>query len=193
MTALVLVGIGISTRTGEARAAAYLTRAQGYQSEMLSKSREIKEFTEAKKLNAEEAARFAQFGKVFGQRDYWIRFLAKVAELKPVDMLVDGIEMTHDGTVRIVGVSEREGSPADFVKALEAAFPNAAKKPEITALNDIRDPRYQGISVFRFTIGMNPGDKVNHLQVTPTPGPNAGIRSVTPAPGTRIRGGGRGR
>lgn len=194
MATLVVATIGISTRTGEARAAAYLTRAQGYQQEMLSKSREIKEFTEAKKLNADEAARIAQFGKVFGQRDYWIRFLAKVAELKPVDMLVDGIDMTHDGTVRIVGVSEREGSPADFVKALEEAFPTAAKKPEITALNDTKDPRYQGISVFRFTIGMNPGDKINHLQVTPTPGPNViNNRGTTPAAGTRVRGGGRGR
>lgn len=189
MSMLVLASIGVSTRAGEQKAAQYQSRAQELQIQMTNVSRELKESTDARQLNAAEAARIATVGKAFGQRDYWLKFLAKIAEVKPVDILLDGIDMQHDGSVLIIGVSEREGSPADFVRDLVSTFETARKRPELIDIKGpIKDARYGGANVFSFRITLNPGDKINHLEVTPTPGETAAPGTNRPRPEGRVRG-----
>jgi len=189
MSLLVLASVGVSARVGIQKASQYQTRAQELQIQMMNVSRELKESTEARELNNAEAARIALVGKAFGQRDYWLKFLAKIAEVKPVDILLDGIDMQHDGSVLIIGVSEREGSPADFVRDLVTTFGTASKRPELIDIKGpTKDARYGGANVFSFRITLNPGDKINHLEVTPTPGENATPAGGRAPAGSRVRG-----
>lgn len=121
------------------------------------------------------AGDFDKFREGVGQRNYWMDFLALVSEQKPADVLVLDVFGNHDGFVRIVGACESQRSAADFNSNLKTNLKELDTEPE---LKDIRQAQGAQLgmpdkpTVFRFVIELKTGDKLNRLEVTPTPDPN---------------------
>ncbi|MDX2176246.1 MAG: pilus assembly protein PilM [Candidatus Sumerlaeia bacterium] len=191
MAVLVLLIVGATANVGQKRAERYSQQAQNLEIQIRERQRQLEASRTAGEENRAEADRFVKLGRAFGQRDYWLQFLAKVARVKPVDVLITNISMDHDGLVVIRGLSESSSSPAQFVNALKELVPVSSQLPEITAFdNRAKDPRYERPEITSFEIRFNTGDKVNHLRVTPTPEASPAANSgATPRATPRGRGG----
>jgi Tfp pilus assembly PilM family ATPase/Tfp pilus assembly protein PilN len=120
------------------------------------------------------ADKLVRVAKAFGERDYWLNFLAQIESVKPPDVLILRIQGNHDGTVRIEGACEQQRSAADFNESLRRILKNPTRAPELEAIDPVRGPQNpipDIPSAFRFAIVMQTSDKYNLLRVTPTPDP----------------------
>lgn len=145
------------------------------------------------------ADKLVRVSKAFGERDYWLNFLAQVESIKPPDVLILRIQGNHDGSVRIEGACEQQRSAADFNESLRRLLKDPTKAPELEAIDAVRGPQNpipDVPSAFRFAIVMQTSDKYNLLRVTPTPDPRmdprGGVRPGQPGGRQPVPPGGRG-
>jgi type IV pilus assembly protein PilM len=169
MLVLLVACVGVSLNAGKELVQKYAREIDNIEQQMLKDQREIAEAKKATDAHLIVAARVETLAKAIGQRDYWLRFLAFIAENKPVDMVVDEITMSHDGEVRIKGVTESQASPVTFVQRINERYgANASRLDDLTS-NRV-DRRYQK-PVYGYEIYLRVPDKANHLQIFPTPVP----------------------
>lgn len=179
MVVLLIACVGVSLNVGKELVAKYAREIDNIEQQMLKDQRELAEAKKATDAHLVVAARVETLAKAIGQRDYWLNFLAFIAENKPVDMVVDDIAMGHDGEVRIKGVTESQASPVSFVQRVNERYGASASRLDDLTGNKV-DRRYQK-PVYGYEIYLRLPDKANHLQIFPTPVPtNAGAAGNNP-------------
>jgi len=183
MALIVMITAGIGTQAGQQYAAKYVAESENLDGVMKGGSAQIKAAEDAQALHDQTAADFLALSKIYGQRKYWIEFLSTLATIKPPPVLIEDIQMSHSGKVTITGVSEFQVSAAFFNSAIAEAFAGrlrvAAEKekanPAIERIDQAPELRnqFRGKIPTRFVIGVEMKDKINHLNITPTPDPRA--------------------
>lgn len=165
-----LVGgtIGIASQMGGEYAAKYRAKADELGARIQRESQDAQQFQAVQREHNEVADKFIALDKALGQRDYWMDILVQVAEVKPPGILMRDWDMFHDGQMTIVAESSQAVDSAEFVSALRRAFSGRLEtEPSVDSINEV--PGQAGQRVNRFTIRMKLNDKINHLDITPTP------------------------
>ncbi len=170
MVALAAGVAAISTQAGDQYADKYATEANRLQGLMQQRSSQVKAFDEAQELHNEVADKYLGLDKSFGQRSFWMNFVQRVAEVKPPGVLLMDIRMDHAGEVTIDAQSDVQVDAAEFNEALALAFEERLDgEPSIESVTEGTRPAGGGQPPSQFTIQMTFKDKVNHLEITPTP------------------------
>ncbi|MEQ8820743.1 MAG: pilus assembly protein PilM [Sumerlaeia bacterium] len=171
--AVLLLGVlFFAAQAGEKYMSLYSQETAALENVMLQRREQDLAAREADQQNVAVAKLYEDFAKGVTQRDYWLEFLANINRLKPPEVVIDRVEADHDGNFEIVGVSETERSSADFAKAMQESMENFMREPEITRSAQTRDPRFPDRqTVYRFVIEGEMQDKINILNITPTPTP----------------------
>lgn len=178
MGAILLGTIGFASQAGKQYADMYRVKQQSLEGEMLKIQQTVEQFNQTQQLHNETADKFAALAKSFGQRSYWVQFLGDLADCKPPGIVVTQLQMGHDGTVKIVAASEVQADAPEFSEAIARRFKDrVAGKVNIDKVDKLKASPPFDKDYHSFTISFKMGDKVNHLDVTPTPVPNA-----TPTP-----------
>lgn len=172
--------IGFSTQAGKGYAVKYRTMKDSILAEATRYQGQAKQFEETQALHDQVAEEYVALNKSFGQRRFWMDVLAKISEIKPPEVLIEDIQLEHDGRVTIIGSSELQVSAADLVDGIKAAFgENVDVWPGKEPGNFIdfvvpRTPTAGGSSTqsSQFGITFLLKEKVNHLKITPTPAPS---------------------
>ncbi len=176
---VVLIGIiAVSSRAGKQYSETYRKEAESLRGAMVRDQSQSKQFDDAQKSHDAVAELYLKLDKSFGQRDYWLEFLAEVSEVKPPGVLILDIRMDHAGEISISGQSEVSVDAARFTEALKAQFTDrledlGAEKDNPT-IEDVNTPPVAEGGVTpptTFLIKMVVSDKINHLDITPTPTP----------------------
>lgn len=131
---------------------------------------------DAQRHHDELAAKYETLSRGFQDRNYWVEFLAKMEEARPPEVQIGRVTGEHDGTIRIVGISESRRSAADFSRGLREVLVDPKETPQVeTIRDDVPGEQWgrQEPRVIQFTIKLKAGDKYNMMRVTPTPAPDA--------------------
>lgn len=171
---LFLVGAtaAISSQAGKDYQTKFNASMQNLQAEIVRVKEKSKAFTEAQETHDEVAEKFLALDKSFGQRDFWMDVLERVAEVKPVGILLLDVELDHAGQVSIQAQSDVQVDAPEFNTALKEAFGDRLKSdPIIEDVVSGTPPPGGGQPPSNFTIKLNFADKINHLKITPTPTP----------------------
>ena len=173
MLVLLLVIVGISSQAGRSYMQIYQNEGQSLRGAMLKTSSENQFFDETQKLHIETADKYVALSKTFGQRDFWIAFLGRLADIKPPQVLLEDVVMDHDGAVKITGLSEVVVAAAYFQDGLKEAFDKELKTPpKIDSVVPVgKAIEGLGSDPSRFVISLKFKTKFNHLDITPTPTP----------------------
>lgn len=124
----------------------------------------------------ETATLYSNIAQISVDRLYWFRFLEVISDVKPSAVVINQITMNHDGKIFIAGVSETQASAAVFNNGLKAAFPEAKPEPQLLGSDPVPGPAFgfpDTPSVYLFRIEFKVTDKINRLEVKPTPLPQA--------------------
>ncbi len=190
MVVLLLGAVAVSSQAGKNYIAQFEQQKTVIEGQLSLNQSGIARAMEAQQRHSDLAAKVEDFSKGINDRGYWMEFLTSVSEVKPSDVLVNQITCGFDGSIRIVGVSELQRSAADFNNALRDLVENPLEIPELVDVVPVPGERV-GMpgkpQVFRFVITLKTSDKVNRLEVTPTPEPasEAGARGGNSTTTTR--------
>lgn len=195
MAALVAGTVFLSAQAGNQYINAYQRELDGLRMTERQNRSQTDELSRVQNLHNDVARMFEEFSEAVPQRSYWVDYLARLAALKPPEVVMQQVVLEHDGRVIIVGLSETERSAADFAEALLESLPlQDEERLPIRAIAQTRAEGFEG-NVFRFQLEVKLTDKFNALEITPTPDPatlqgGGGTRGGA-APRPPGRGGGR--
>jgi Tfp pilus assembly PilM family ATPase len=198
MLGFVLLTTGIASQAGKDYANKFRAAVAANTNVIESNQKASQEFLDAQAQHDEAAKEFTAVAKLFGQRDFWVNFLAQLAEIKPPDILLTDVQFEHDGRVTIEGFSQQQVAAAYFRDSINQALkgrmkavqrPVAVKQATVggppvatptapreeAIIDEIvevpRPPAPFNPGASRFKIILHLNDKVNHLKITPTPTP----------------------
>ncbi|MGF1573378.1 MAG: pilus assembly protein PilM [Sumerlaeia bacterium] len=174
---VILFGLSVAllSQAGRSYTTEYRNQASNIQQILDRNAPLVSARTSAQARRDQAATLYTNFSQLTLDRLYWFRFLEQISSVKPAAVVINQITMEHDGKIIIIGVSETQSSSAAFNKALNQAFPDADPSPEILGSSEVRGPSYgfpETPVVFLFRIEFKVADKLNRLEVTPTPLPN---------------------
>ncbi|MCB2154516.1 pilus assembly protein PilM [bacterium] len=166
MVVLLLGIIAMASRAGLNYTSQYQAEAQSLETLIKERSKQDTLANQVQAQHTEIAGLYKTFDKGVVDREYWLKFLAEVAEVKPPEVLLDRVSLSSLGQVTIVGLSETQRSAADFTEALRKKIQNPLQAPTLEAVQATRDARYEQ-PVYRFQISLQTSDKINILDVVP--------------------------
>lgn len=174
MLVIIIAMTGLATQAGSNYASKYASRAESLESEKLKLQRDLQVFNTAQSDHDAIAEKFISLEKTFGQRDFWMDKLVRLAEIKPPQIVLEDVRFDHDGSVRIFGVSEVTVAAADFQGLLQETFADEfVENPDIVDVVPLGRPiEGLGQDPARFEIAFKFKTKQNHLDITPTPTPS---------------------
>jgi len=180
MLVLLIATLFITAQAGRKYAALYAAEENNIRIEVDKGARERTEFETTQGAHTEVADNVTKLAKVFGQRAYWLDFMARLNSIKPPEYVITDLQLEHDGRVTITGLSQDQVAAAFFRDALKAQLQNELRPlpdntspdPIIDAIGDERRPPPPFTApASRSRIIFQLKTKFNQLQITPTPAP----------------------
>jgi type IV pilus assembly protein PilM len=132
MLLMVVITTAISSQAGTDYADKFQRQAEGLQAEIRRNQDQVNLFNATQTGHDAAAAEFEKLNKIFGQRTYNIEILSILAEIKPPEILLTDVDISHDGFVSIEGLSQASSAPTYFLDSLNEAFDGrlqAVKRP----------------------------------------------------------------
>ncbi len=151
----------LASQSGSKYIAEYQKEKSSFEGQMDQLRDRVTAVNDVQQDHRQLVLKYEDLAKAFGQRDYWLQFVGRLASLKPPEVLLEDVQMEHDGSVLITARSEVQVSAADFIDQLNDGF----GQDDLARIENI-DNLPQG---FRFYISLKAPEKVNHLQIFPTP------------------------
>lgn len=127
MLVMVMITAGIGSQAGETYADKYSREAENIQRDVEKRRGDVDMFNQTQEFHNAAAKEFENLAKIYGQRDYWPDFLSEIAKIKPPEVLINDIQMDHDGAVSIEGFSQVQVSAAYFLGEINKAFEGRLK------------------------------------------------------------------
>lgn len=144
----------------------------------------VQQFRNAQDLHDRTATSFVGLDKAFGQRDFWLDVMARLAGTKPPGILLTDVQMDHDGVMIITAQSNVQVDAATFNQAIRNEFREELRNdPTIESVNQLPPPAPGAEAPYRFTLRATFKSKVNHLKITPTPTPTPATGGINPEGG----------
>ena len=170
-----LVGIlFLTSQAGKQYAEKYRASASSLQVAINQQQGLIQDAQAIQDRHNKVAEKYDRLAAGFMDRDYWLQFMADLAEIKPPGVLIQSIEGNYEGEVTIIGITEANRTAAEFSTRLRELLEEPDQEPSLENLEriDARNiPGLEAPEAFRFWITLDTSDKKNLLQITPTPTP----------------------
>lgn len=179
MVAILAGIIVVSSQAGSKYAEIYREQRSLIQEDLLQRTVKDNQSKEAQDSRREIAENYNKMAPALGDRDFWMKFLALIQEVKPTEVLVDTLVMESDGRVMIIGIVENQNAAAEFTKLLRQMVKDPEEEPRLTQIDRASYPGFDR-NVWKFTVNMKVAMERNLLLPENAPPPSA-----APAGGTQ--------
>lgn len=167
MAAMLAVLIWITTGAGAGAASAYQRAASAAQNEFARLQPGAEAQRQVVDRHNEVVSILNELDQVAADRDYWLRMYSSINAITPATIVVDNIEMTQDGFVRIIGFADRQPAVASFNRALRELLVDPVIPPRIVQTQEnIPRQLFGGNRVVGFVIHFQVADKENWTRTT---------------------------
>lgn len=152
MAAMLIALIGLSFNLGSNYIAQFHQEVNGYAKVVVEATKMNEEIKVAEARNEKISKAYEKLATAAGARDFWFLFLRIFLEKRPVEILIDELQLRLDGNVIAKGKSPSQSGVFKFLEELEKVA-GGIFKVQINNISSqpIRDPRFP-TGVYDFTI-----------------------------------------